>query len=61
MAETCIINIGDLPGRRLRRKVRVFMQGEEVSVEDAAGRRYGVAIRRNKLILRSDDGDICAS
>jgi hypothetical protein len=37
------------------------MQGEEVSVEDAAGRRYGIVIDRNKLILRSDDGDICAS
>ena len=61
MAETCIIKIGDLPGRRLRRKVRVFMQGEEVSVEDAAGRRYGVAIRRDKMVLQSDDGDIYAS
>ncbi len=39
----------------------MFMQGEEVSVEDAAGRRYGVAIRRDKLVLQSDDGDIYAS
>ncbi len=61
MAETCIIRIGDIPGRKLRRRVRVFLEGDEVSVEDVEGRRYGVVIHKNKLILRSDDGDICQS
>ncbi|MFW9800249.1 MAG: hypothetical protein ACFFD9_07430 [Candidatus Thorarchaeota archaeon] len=58
MAETCIIEIGDIPGRKLRRRVRVFLQGDEVLVEDANGRRYGVLIQKNRLILRLHDGDI---
>jgi hypothetical protein len=34
MAETCIIRIRDIPTRKLRKKVRGFLKGEGVSVED---------------------------
>ncbi|MHA2068583.1 MAG: hypothetical protein ACXABY_29830 [Candidatus Thorarchaeota archaeon] len=51
MAETCVINIRDLPGRRLRKRVRVFLQGEAVSVEDDEGQTYGVTIQRNKVMI----------
>ncbi|MFQ5832220.1 MAG: hypothetical protein ACE5H4_05940 [Candidatus Thorarchaeota archaeon] len=61
MAETCILKIGDIISRKLRRRVRVFLEGDEVSVEDVNGRRYGVVIHKNKLILRLDDGDIYQS
>ncbi|MFW9846233.1 MAG: hypothetical protein ACFFD6_05775 [Candidatus Thorarchaeota archaeon] len=51
MAETHIINIRELPGRRLRKRVRVFLEGEEVSVEDSDGQGYDVSICRNKLLI----------
>ncbi|MFX1369741.1 MAG: hypothetical protein ACFFAY_14185 [Promethearchaeota archaeon] len=61
MAETQIIRIKDLPSRDLREQVKVFLQGEEVSVEDESGQRFGVIIQRNKLMFRSDDGDTNSS
>ncbi|MHA2187083.1 MAG: hypothetical protein ACXADL_02240 [Candidatus Thorarchaeota archaeon] len=54
MAETCIIRIRDIPTRKLRKKVRGFLKGEGVSVEDEYGQLYAVSIERNKLVLKSD-------
>lgn len=57
MAETCVINIRDLPGRKLRKRVRVFLQGESVSVEDVEGQSYGVSLQRNKLLISPVTGN----
>ncbi len=57
MAETCVINIRDLPGRKLRKRVRVFLQGDAVSVEDDEGQTYGVTIQRNKLLISPVTGN----
>ena len=57
MAETCIINIRDLPGRKLRKRVRVFLKGEAVSVEDEEGQTYGVTIQRNKVLISPVTGN----
>ncbi|NHJ13334.1 MAG: hypothetical protein EAX95_06630 [Candidatus Thorarchaeota archaeon] len=61
MAETCIIKIRDIPSPDLRKQVKVFLQGEEVSVEDESGRKFGVTIQKNKLLFRPDDGDMNSS
>jgi hypothetical protein len=58
MAETRIIRMKDLPSRDLRKQVKVFLQGEEVSVEDESGQKFGVIIQKNKLLFRPDDGDL---
>ncbi|MFW9968168.1 MAG: hypothetical protein ACFFEA_13515 [Candidatus Thorarchaeota archaeon] len=57
MAETCIINIRDLPGRKLRKRVRVFLKGEAVSVEDEEGQTYGVTIQRNRVLISPVTGN----
>ena len=56
MAETYVIHIRELPSRKLRKRVRSFLKGAEVSVEDADGHRYTVVVQKNKLLLREDFG-----
>jgi hypothetical protein len=58
MAETRIIRIKDLPSRDLQKQVKVFLQGEEVYVEDDSGQKYGVVIQKNKLLFRPNEGDM---
>jgi hypothetical protein len=54
MAETYVMNIRELPSRKLRKRVRSFLKGGEVSVEDVDGHRYTVVVQKNKLLLRED-------
>ena len=54
MAETYFIRIRDIHTRKLRKKVRGFLKGEGVSVEDECGQFYAVSIERNNLVLKSD-------
>lgn len=51
MAETCEISLKSLPTRSLRKQVKSFLRGEEVSVRDISGQIYQVDLKRNKLVL----------
>ena len=51
MAETCEISLKSLPSRSLRKQVKGFLRGEEVSVRDISGQIYSVDLKRNKLVL----------
>ena len=55
MAETCEISLKSLPSRSLRKQVRGFLRGEEVSVRDTSGQLYIVGLKRNKLVLIPED------
>ncbi|MHA1962065.1 MAG: hypothetical protein ACW99U_17810 [Candidatus Thorarchaeota archaeon] len=55
MAETCIIRIRDLPSRALRKRVRGFLAGDNVSIEDETGRVFAVAVNKNRIVLKNDD------
>ena len=57
MAETCIIRIRDLPSRALQKRVRGFLAGGNVSVEDDTGREFIVTHHKNRVILRCSDDD----
>ena len=53
MAETYVIPMGDIPSRKLRKTVKVFIKEEDVSLFDDDGHRYGVTLERNRLVLKS--------
>ena len=55
MAETYIIKIGDIPTRKLRKRVRGFLQGEDVSLITDDGQTFGVVLKRNQLVLTPDE------
>ncbi|UCE09208.1 MAG: hypothetical protein JSW61_09525 [Candidatus Thorarchaeota archaeon] len=55
MAETCLIRIRDLPSRALRKRVRGFLAGDNVSIEDDTGKVFAVAVSKNRIVLRCDD------
>ena len=55
MAETYVIRMRDLPSRSLRRRVRTFLQGDEVRVENELGQRFSVELKKNKMVFRSND------
>ena len=50
MAETCTLSLR-VPSWRLRRRVRKFVRGEQVLVEDVAGNVYPVEMKRDQLVL----------
>ncbi|MFW9908060.1 MAG: hypothetical protein ACFFEF_05755 [Candidatus Thorarchaeota archaeon] len=51
MAETCEIPLKSLPSRSLRKQVRSFLRGEDVSVRDSSGQLFTVDLKRNTLFL----------
>lgn len=55
MAETCTITLKQLPSRSLRKQVRSFVRGEDVSLRDSSGVFYTVDLKRNKLVLKPDE------
>lgn len=55
MAETCEIALKQIPSRNLRKQVRSFVKGEDVTVQDISGQIYSVDIKRNKLILKPEE------
>jgi hypothetical protein len=54
MAEAYTIRMGDIPSRSLRKRVRGFLEDGDVSLLDDVGRRFGVALRKNKLVIERD-------
>jgi len=55
MAETYIIRIGDIPSRKIRKRVRGFLEDEDVAVVINDGQKFGVILEKNQLIIKSDD------
>ena len=55
MAETYIIRIGDIPSRKIRKRVRGFLEDEDVAVVVNDGQTFGVILEKNQLIIKSDD------
>ncbi len=54
MAETYVIPIGNIPSRKLRKTVKVFIKGEDVFLFDDDGHEFGVTLEKNQLILKHD-------
>jgi hypothetical protein len=54
MAETYVIPMGDIPTRKLRKTVKVFIKEEDVSLYDDGGQEFGVTLEKNRLILKTD-------
>ncbi|MHA3962217.1 MAG: hypothetical protein AM325_001650 [Candidatus Thorarchaeota archaeon SMTZ1-45] len=52
MAETYVIPMGDIPSRKLRKTVKVFIKEEDVFLFDDDGQEFGVTLERNKIILK---------
>lgn len=55
MAETYIIRIGDLPTRKIRKRVRGFLQEKDVAVITDDGQTFGVVLEKNQLVIRPDE------
>ncbi len=53
MAETYIISMGEIPSRKLRKTVKVFVKEEDVSLFDDDGQELGVTLEKNRLILKT--------
>ncbi|MFW9797958.1 MAG: hypothetical protein ACFFE2_13035 [Candidatus Thorarchaeota archaeon] len=53
MAETYVIPMGDIPSRKLRKTVKVFIKGKDVSLYDDGGQQYGVTLEKNRLVLKT--------
>ena len=54
MAETYVIPMGDIPSRKLRKTVKVFIKEEDVCLYDDGGQEFGVSLEKNRLILKPD-------
>jgi len=52
MAETYIIRMGEIPSRKLRKTIKVFIKEEDVSLYDDDGQQFGVTLERNRLVLK---------
>ena len=55
MAETCEITLKIFPSRKMRKQVKNFMKGEDVTVKDISGQIYSVELKRNRLVLTPED------
>ena len=55
MAETYIISIGDLPSRRIRKRVKGFLRDEDVAVVTNDGQKFGVVLEKNHLVITPDE------
>lgn len=53
MAETYVIPMGDIPSRKLRKTVKVFIKEEDVSLIDGDGQEFGVTLEKNRLVLKT--------
>ncbi|MFW9806617.1 MAG: hypothetical protein ACFFFK_07810 [Candidatus Thorarchaeota archaeon] len=53
MAETYVIPMGEIPSRKLRKTIKVFIKEEDVSLIDDDGQQYGVTLEKNRLVLKS--------
>jgi len=57
MAESYVIKTGDIPSRKLRKRVRGFLRGADVSLIDNDGNILGVVLKKNRLVLVRDEAD----
>ena len=55
MAETYIIRIGDIPSRKVRKRVRGFLRNEDVALVANDGQKFGVVLEKNQLVIKSDE------
>ena len=55
MAETYIISIGDLPSRKIRRRVKGFLRDADVAVVTDDGQKFGVILQKNQLVITPDE------
>ena len=55
MAETFIIRIGDIPSRKVRKRVKGFLRDEDVAVVADDGQKFGVVLEKNQLIITPDE------
>jgi len=55
MTETYIISIGDLPSRSIRKRVKGFLQDEDVAVVTDDGQKFGVVLEKNRLVITSNE------
>ena len=53
MAETYVIPMGDIPSRKLRKTIKIFIKEEDVSLFDDDGQQFGVILEKNRLVLKS--------
>jgi len=55
MAETYIIRIGDIPSRKIRKRVRGFLWNEDIALVANDGQTFGVVLEKNQLVIKSDE------
>ncbi|MHA1863303.1 MAG: hypothetical protein ACTSWA_06010 [Candidatus Thorarchaeota archaeon] len=55
MAETYIIRIGDIPSRKVRKRVRGFLRNEDIALVANDGQTFGVVLEKNQLVIKSDE------
>ena len=55
MAETYVIRIGDIPSRKIRKRVRGFLRNEDVALVANDGQMFGVVLEKNQLVIKSDE------
>ena len=55
MAETYVIRIGDLPSRKIRKRVQRFLRDEDVAVVANDGQKFGVVLKKNQLVITPDE------
>ena len=55
MTETYIIHIGDLPSRKIRKRVKGFLRDADVAVVADDGKEFGVVLEKNQLVITPDE------
>ena len=55
MAETYTICMGDLPSRKIRKRVKGFLRDDDVAVVATDGQKFGVVLEKNKLVITPDE------
>ena len=53
IAESYIIRIGDLPTRKIRKRVRGFLRNMDVAVVTDDGQTFGVVLEKNQLVIKN--------
>ncbi|MCK5264070.1 MAG: hypothetical protein KAR03_00555 [Candidatus Thorarchaeota archaeon] len=55
MVETYVIRIGDIPSRKIRKRVRGFLRNEDVALVANDGQMFGVVLEKYQLVIKSDE------
>jgi hypothetical protein len=54
MAETYVIPMGQIPSRKLRKTIKVFIKEEDVFLFDDDGQEFGISLEKNRLVIKTD-------